>query len=436
MLSYAKLALCLAVCIGAVLAGSDAPGDWTLVFEDDFKTLNLQEWRRADTNVSTNSSLQDYLPEQVTVEGGNLVITSEALPSRGLAYRSGQVVSKRSWKHGRFEVRAQLPTSTGMWPAIWLLPDVGRHPWPSGGEIDLVENRGNQPTISSSALHYGTNPPYKHSFLFQEQQTSRFGRFDNYHTEMHTYAVEWEPDQLRFYVDEVQHFSVYDDEVGGFLSKNVAPMNLIINTAIGGWFLDDPDGSTVLPQRLLVDSVKVYQRGGFPKARNQRNTGFEERGGSLAGWAPFNVRDTNVSISGEAVHDGVAALRLSGQNVGGKNYSGVSQGVSVETGQRVTATVNAIVRSAESLADTRNTAEMKLEFYSRLNGRHSTKELLGEEAITIANGTTAQDAWEEHALSATAPEGAVEARLAFVFVQPSGEPGAVYLDDIDFRALP
>lgn len=410
------------------------PGAWELVFEDDFISLDETEWRRVDTNATTNQSLQDYLPEQVSAVGGNLEIVSEKVPSRGLPFRSGQVISKRAWKLGRFEVRADMPTSKGMWPAIWLLPDVGRFPWPSGGEIDIMENRGDQPRRTSSAFHYGTNPPYAHSYLYEEQRTTRFDRPEDYHTGMHSYAVEWEEDQLRFYVDDVHHFTVYDDEVDGFLSKNVRPMNLIINTAIGGTFLDDPDDSTVWPQKLLIDSVRVYERGPAPAPITQRNTGFEENGGSLAGWKPIGGNSGNVSVSGEAALSGRASAKLFGQFTGEENYSGVTQAVSVEPGQAVRAAASAMVRSADGLAGTGNTVSMKIEFYSTLNGRYGAPEMLGEQQVTIADASVRPDDWIGHALEAVAPEGAIEARLSFVFFQPANEGGAVFLDDIEFLA--
>ena len=140
--------------------GQPAPrSGYEFAWADEFNgsELDTSLWTAANTNVPTNNSLQDYLPEQVTVNGGNLVITSENLASRGLQYRSGLVQSNTLQKHGRWDIRAKLPTSKGMWPAIWLLADA---PWPSQGEIDIMENRGDQPELTSSAFHYGTNPPF------------------------------------------------------------------------------------------------------------------------------------------------------------------------------------------------------------------------------------------------------------------------------------
>ena len=99
--------------------GQPAPrSGYEFAWADEFNgsELDTSLWTAANTNVPTNNSLQDYLPEQVTVNGGNLVITSENLASRGLQYRSGLVQSNTLQKHGRWDIRAKLPTSKGMWP--------------------------------------------------------------------------------------------------------------------------------------------------------------------------------------------------------------------------------------------------------------------------------------------------------------------------------
>jgi|GEM_PF-3137262 len=168
--------------------------------------LDTSLWTAANTNSPTNNSLQDYLPEQVSVTGGNMVITSENRPSRGMQQSSGLISSNTLQKYGRWDVRAKLPTSTGMWPAIWLLADA---PWPSQGEIDIMENRGNQPTLTSSSFHFGTNPPFEHNYVIKEQTSVHDGRDVNYHDSFHTYSVEWDPNQIRFYVDDVQLRTVW-----------------------------------------------------------------------------------------------------------------------------------------------------------------------------------------------------------------------------------
>ena len=260
------IAVTTLLCLPAIIWGQ-APvrSGYQFEWSDEFSTasLDLSKWIPSNTNNTTNNSLQDYLPQQVDVAGGNLVITSENVASRGLPYRSGLVTSTSKQKYGRWDVRAKLPTSTGMWPAIWLLAD---EPWPSGGEIDIMENRGTEPNTVSSAFHYGTNPPFAHSFTYSEQEAVHNSAFVNYHDSFHTYSVEWDPEQLRFYVDDVHYWTVTDSDVGGFLTNGVDDMRLIINTAVGGHFLENPNASTVWPQQMAVDYVHVYSK--LPPIKN------------------------------------------------------------------------------------------------------------------------------------------------------------------------
>ncbi len=159
---------CLIVAPRFIWAQPAARSGYEVAWYDEFggNDLDFSKWIPGNTNQPTNNSRQDYLPEQVSVAGGNLVIKSENIGSRGLPYRSGLVMSTALQKHGRWDVRAKLPTSKGMWPAIWLLADA---PWPSQGEIDIMENRGDQPNLTSSAFHYGTNEPFDHNFVYVQQ---------------------------------------------------------------------------------------------------------------------------------------------------------------------------------------------------------------------------------------------------------------------------
>jgi alpha-glucosidase len=433
-----ELTLKLAPAGGALvrLRPSDAaPPGWRLVWQDDFDKLDESKWQRVRSFKPTNNSLQAYLPEQVTVADGKLVILSENKPAGDLAFRSGQVKSKRAQLRGRVEVRAKLPGTRGMWPAIWLLPDG---PWPSEGEIDLMENRGSQPTLTSSAFHWGTSSPYSHHFFAVEQQTSLAGKLVRYPVGFHTYAVEWLPDQLRFYVDDVYHTIFYNDECGNVLPELKAPMRLVINTAIGGDFLPPPDETTQWPQRFEVDWVRVFERDETSADRTFVNGDFEAAGGTLAAWHIFGNRITdnpNILVHREAVKTGTTSLKLSGQSSGRENYSGVSQGISVSGGEQVRARLSALVRSQEPLAASHNRLYMKIEFYKNWADYFGGPAMLAVQEQLIADATTPGDEWIDHELTAVAPAGAVEARLSLVFAQPASEPGAVHIDSVQFARL-
>ncbi len=432
--------IALLLVLGTVVRGGDddlpSPAGWRLVWSDSFEQLDTDRWNVVTSHEPTNNSQHAYLATQVAVKDGKLIITAEDAPAGELPYRSGQVISKESWRCGRWEVRAKLPTSTGMWPAIWLLPDLSQHAWPSGGEIDILENRGNQPQLVSSAFHYGSNPPYRHEFVTQEYHAARSKEQVNYHNGFHTYAVDWSNKQLRFYVDDVHHYTVYDEDVGGFLSQNTAPMQLLINNAIGGDFLPNPDATTVWPQQMLVDWVRVYEQDDERLVTTLRNGGFEENGGSLAGWSVFGnavIDNSNVSIDGTAVDQGTAALKVFGQFNGSANESGVAQGIGVVGGQTMKASLKTHILSSDSIAGTENRAALKVEFYNEFGAKFGTPAMIGVQELTIANAETATDTWVSHSIIATAPKTAVEARVSIAFEQPGAGTGAIYVDSVEFQ---
>ena len=422
---------CLVASPAPPTRAADPPG-WRLVWSDDFDKFDESLWTRESSDRPTNNSLHAYLPEQVSVEDGKLILTSEDKPSGKLAYRSGLVKSKRAQRLGRWEVRAKLPTGAGLWPAIWLLPDG---PWPSEGEIDFMESRGDRPALVTSAFHWGTQSPYFHDFHVVEHRASRFGKPVTYHDDFHTFAVEWLPDQIRFYVDDLQHAVFYSDECGDFFPKLTAPMRLILNTAIGGEYASPPDATTKWPQRFEVDWVRVYEATEAPGEFEFVNGDFEAQDGSLAGWHVFgnDLKDNpNVSVHREAVRGGKAALKLFGPFAGGETYSGVSQGIAVAGGDRVAARLFAQVRASDSFSESGNQVFAKIEFYKNRGDYFGGPAMLGVEEQLIADASTTPDEWHEHELAATAPAGSVEARLSIVFRQRNNAPGAVFVDDVEF----
>jgi len=433
----------LAGCLLAWHAAAAAAADnrWTLAWSDEFAgtALDASKWDAILWTTPFNNERQAYLPQQVSVADGHLVLTAVDQPYAGKAYRSGKVESKYVQQYGRWEIRARLPGTLGTWPALWLLPDTQAFPWPSQGEIDILENRGHQPYLTSSAYHYGSSPA-NHRYTFAEQRTAEQGQLVNYHQDFHDYAVEWSPQQLRFFVDDVHYFTVFDEDVAGSLQKATAPMETVLNLAVGGDFLGSaqPGTASQWPQQLRVDHVRVYRNAENPPPRLLRNGGLEQRGGSLAGWTVFgNARASfpNVQTVADAALEGTASLKLTGQFSGAANYSGVTQGVSVRPGDRVEATASSLVRAAESLANSANELHLKIEFYRQFGGKYGSADMVGELVKPIASGASATDAWSSHALSAVAPADAVEARLALVFVQPGMQPGAVHVDRVRFRNL-
>jgi beta-glucanase (GH16 family) len=432
-----ELTLRLAPAGGALVRLSPANGapNWQLTWSDEFDALDEHKWRRVRSAHPTDNSRHATLPELVHVDDGKLVILSENGPADGQSYRSGQVISSHAQRLGRWEVRAKIPTTRGVWPAIQLRPDGTSA---GGGQIFIMQNRGDQPTITSSAFRWNRQLPRSQGIRNVEQQISLAGELVSYPEGYHVYAVEWLPDQLRFFVDDVHHTTFYNDEVGFALPQLTAPMQLIMDTAIGGDFTPPPDDSTQWPQRFVVDWVRVYKLADTRAERRISNGDFESGGGTLAGWHVFGNRftgDPNVLVHNQAVRQGRASLKLSGQASGVENYSGVSQGISVADGQQVRARLAVFVGSPETLAKSSNCAFLKVEFYDNWGDYFGGPALLGFAEREIANGQTPVDEWEEHELTAVVPPGAVEARLSILFFQPSNEPGAVHIDAVDFVSM-
>jgi beta-glucanase (GH16 family) len=432
---FFSFALCAALILPAISAQAQTPG-WTQVWNDEFdgSSVNTTNWRNLNWNTPYNNEQQAYLPQQATVGGGLLTITATNQPSGGKPYRSARLESNYANQYGRWEIRAKLPSTKGTWPAIWLLPNVSQYPWPTQGEIDILENRGQQPNLTSAAFHYGPSVQ-AHQYVYSENTFNRFGEPVDYHDGFHTYAVEWDQNKLRYFIDDVNWYSVYDADVNSTISQT-APMETVLNVAVGGDFLggedQQPDGSSVWPQQMVVDYVRVFERD--PQAAISFTNGdFETNQGSLAGWSMFGNRPTtnNVSIHDEAAQ-GDASLKLYGQFTGGNNISGVSQGISVSPGDEVRADVSRFIRSQDSISGTANTVQMKIEFYNDFGGKAGTSAMLQTQTLTIANGSSPNNVWNDFDLTATAPANAVEARMSLIFTQPSNQGGAVHLDNAKF----
>jgi glucosylceramidase len=164
--------------------------------------------------------------------------------------------------------------------------------------------------------------------------------------------------------------------------------------------------------------------------------GFHATGGSLDGWLPWGVAGGNVAPSTAFAVQGEHSLRLTGQvaaGQGGANFSGVSQGISVSAGQRIEASLEALVPNSQTLAGGANVLA-KIEYYSVYGGAFQSADYLGQQQVTIADGATPGGAWRSHRLVGTAPNGAAEARLVLVFHQPTGGTGAVHVDSVAFTA--
>jgi beta-glucanase (GH16 family) len=251
------------LCAGRVVAQIPDVQGWQLFWHDEFdgSSLNTTNWEPLNRQNSFNNEKQYYHPEQVTVANGTLQLTATNQPLANKLYRSGLITSKALYGPGRFEARIDLPTTQGMWPAFWL--NANQVAWPQGGEIDIMENRGSQPTLTSSAFHWQKDPGAccaNWHYVSHNYTATSGGNPINFTTGFHTYAAEWDTTQVRFYVDGNLHFAVDKNPTTMSDANFTTVKNIILNLAVGGDFGGDPNGTTVFPQTMLVDYVRVWHR--------------------------------------------------------------------------------------------------------------------------------------------------------------------------------
>lgn len=204
-----------------------------------------------------NNELQYYTDrtENVTVQNGVLIISAKKESYEGASYTSAKLLTKGKFDqaYGRFEARIRLPYGQGLWPAFWLLgANIDEVKWPNCGEIDIMENRGQEPTITNGTLH---GPGYSGGLAITKSYNLVNDRFD---TGFHVFGIEWGPKYINFYVDDVLYNQITPDDVTGEWVFD-QPFYIIINLAVGGSFVGSPDSETSFPQTMLVDYVRVYK---------------------------------------------------------------------------------------------------------------------------------------------------------------------------------
>ena len=154
--------------------------------------------------------------------------------------------------YGRFESRMKIPRGQGIWPAFWMLgADIGSNPWPNSGEIDIMENIGKEPNTVHGTIH---GPGYSGAEGIGAGYTIGAPFADAFHT----FAVEWEPNVLRWYVDGNLYQTRTPADLGGDRWVFDHPFFMLLNLAVGGYWPGYPDGTTQFPQTLTVDYVRVY----------------------------------------------------------------------------------------------------------------------------------------------------------------------------------
>ncbi len=241
--------------------------DYELVFSDEFNgnSLDSSKWNTSylwGTDLIINSEEQYYVDtlndpdfgfNPFTFDGNNLTINSiktpPALSSKALnqPYLSGVITSYDAFKftYGYIETRAKVTYGRGYWPAFWLLNAYYVDDKP---EIDIMEFIGDNQDVVYHTYHY-----YDSNGELRSTKSEPTPGID-YTSDFHTYAAEWRPGTIVFYVDGIEVHRVSDPKV----SKQ--DMYVIANTALGGWWAGSPDENTPFPGKFTLDYIRVYQK--------------------------------------------------------------------------------------------------------------------------------------------------------------------------------
>ncbi len=265
-------------------AQSPAPKNFTLVWSDEFDgpsgsapdpkkwtyDLGGEGWGNNELETYTNRR------ENSHIENGNLVITARKENFEGSDHIAREYTSARlktqglfTQAFGRFEARIKIPQGQGIWPAFWMLGDnIKTIGWPKCGEIDIMENIGKEPATVHGSIH----GPLSNGTSTDLTAPAKLASGKNFYENFHIYAVEWEPAEIRFYVDQTL-FATYTPQSQINIPGSTAPPTpseiagswvfdhpyfLLLNVAVGGDWPGPPDATSAYPQSMLIDYVRVY----------------------------------------------------------------------------------------------------------------------------------------------------------------------------------
>ena len=223
---------------------------WELAWSDDFNGTagNAPDNTKWSFDIGTgnngwgNAELQYYTNRSSNIQldgSGKLVITAKSEAYGGSYFTSARI---------------KTPTGPGIWPAFWMLgSNIDAVPWPQCGEIDIMEQRGQQSSVTYGSVH---GPGYSGGNSVTKPYGLPDGRFD---TDYYIYAIEWGENYIDFFVDDFLYQRITPDDVEGEWVFN-SPFYMILNVAVGGNFVGFPTSGTPFPQSMYVDYIKVYNQ--------------------------------------------------------------------------------------------------------------------------------------------------------------------------------
>ena len=446
-----QLVALLLGCLGGLDAFAQNLPGWTLVWADEFTQADgtppdstkwgydIGGWGWGNNELETYTSRTN----NARIEGGQLVIEARQENFTGTDniprnYTSARLLTKGkwSWTYGRIEARIKIPRGQGIWPAFWMLgANIDSVQWPNCGEIDIMENIGSVTNRVYGTIH---GPGYSGGSSIGGSLILPGG--GAYADDFHVFAVEWETNRIRWYMDGQLYFTATPASLpNGATWVFTQPQFILLNVAVGGDWPGPPNGSTTFPQRMTVDYVRVYSVTNVPGCGGNAlvNPGFEV--GGLANWTTYGNAFLG-SISSLPVHGGSNVFKVYGQFSGGENYSGVFQDVASTPGTNNTANAWALTPSGDQIAGG-NTAWVEVSF------RNVAASILSLYRTALITPSTPAGVWLNLAVTnqlnpatsavigsvtnLVAPTGTAFVRYQVVFRQPAFAAGSVLFDDLN-----
>lgn len=283
------LPICAILCIGCSIknnkentskeSNSTVPQyeGYSLLWNDEFDgdELNDKYWSHMIGNGAEygnpgwgNGELQYYTDENTYVSDGQLHIVAKREQKNNFNYTSARIrtANKFAFTYGKVEAKIALPGGKGMWPAFWMLPEKYAYGgWPDSGEIDIMEANGGSLYGSTAALHFSRTP---HVDTYETGYNALSVRDGEKITDFHTYGLEWEEEEIRFYADDKEILKVpMRGWSSGTVDKNENPyapfdqdFHFLLNVAVGGNYVNNTEPDLDFEQsEMIVDYIRVYQ---------------------------------------------------------------------------------------------------------------------------------------------------------------------------------
>lgn len=231
-----------------------SPDNWKYDIGDGCPSLC--GWGNQELQYYTNQS------DNIYVEDGmlNIVAKKENLGTKNYSSARIKTAGLQYFKYGRIEARMKLPIGNGYWPAFWMMPEENVYGgWPKSGEIDIMENRGNEPAVAEGTIHYWRRGCSGNTNTCRQFQNNSYTLSSgDFNSDFHVFAIDWDETGIKWLVNDDEYAFIPREEVDAEWYPFDESFYIIINLAIGGNFLPPPDETTVFPQTMQIDYVRVY----------------------------------------------------------------------------------------------------------------------------------------------------------------------------------